>query len=128
MAYADGVLDPAQREAVEAALRDRPEYRIKVEKFRQTLAPVRRAFEGSLPEQPEGLIRKLRRIPLSPTGATSPPGTRASWPSDGRNPPNDRAARLPMAIAASIALFIGIGLGWVLHQKDTSLPGAAIAF
>jgi anti-sigma factor RsiW len=39
MAYADGRLDPVSREVVEATLRDRPEYRAKVEKFRQTLMP-----------------------------------------------------------------------------------------
>ena len=45
MAYADGALDPSVRAIVEAALREDPRYREKVEKFRATRDPVRAAFQ-----------------------------------------------------------------------------------
>ena len=133
MAYADGVLDPALREAVESALRDHPEYRAKVEKFRRTRAPIRHAFvQGPLPEQPDGLIDELQRFPLRPIEATSPPSPSAGWRSDGRKRGYGQvpAVPLPMAIAASVALLIGVGLGWTLQPKGNLSPGAqsVIAF
>lgn len=122
MAYADGVLDPALREVVEAALRDHPEYRAKVEKFRQTLGPIRRAFEeGPLPETPASLVGKLRSVQAWPVDATSAM-PRAGWRADGRMQGYRSffAPRLPMAIAASVALLIGMGLGWVLQPNGLS--------
>lgn len=124
MAYADGVLDPALREVVEAALRDHPERRAKVEKFRQTLAPIRRAFEeGPLPEQSADLVGKLRRVQLRPVAPPSTPTPRAGWRAGARMPGYGWpfAPRPPMAIAASVALLIGMGLGWFLQPKGMPL-------
>ena len=45
MAYADGLLNPAERASVEASIREHPEYQQKVERFRATRKPVQRAFE-----------------------------------------------------------------------------------
>ena len=43
MAYADGMLDPADRAALEATIQQCPEYQQKIAKFRATLN-VRQAF------------------------------------------------------------------------------------
>jgi hypothetical protein len=124
MAYADGVLDPALRDVVEAAMRDNPEYRVKVEKFRTTLAPIRRAFQdGPLPQQSNALIDKLGKMGLRPDQTNPPIAPGQGWQFGAGKGSNGRAAaRRPMAIAASIALMVGVGLGWALRPNDTSLP------
>lgn len=134
MAFADGVLDPALRDQVEAAVRDNPEYREKIEKFRTTLAPIRRAFrDGPLPPQSDDLIDKLRQVPLQQNRVISrvspSEGSRFSSMGDGIYR-RAAAARTPMAVAASIALMVGIGLGWALRANDPSPPRAlnGIAF
>ena len=48
MAYADGALDPAEREAVEAIIERHPECRQKVEKYRATLAPLQSLFRETI--------------------------------------------------------------------------------
>src|SRR5262245_18424528 len=48
MAYAGGLLDPAERANDEASIREHPEYQRKVEISRATREPVHRAFEEGM--------------------------------------------------------------------------------
>ena len=123
MAYADGVLDPAERHAVEAAMQRHPECRQKVEKFRATLSPLQNLFRDSIGiDHLEPLIDRIRRADLAPSQTPA-------RPAEVRQLPQARPMRArrqpwhqhyPMAIAASLALLIGAALGSLLHPKAAS--------
>lgn len=127
MAYADGVLDPAERTAVEAELREHPEYRLKVAKFRATLEPVQRAIDGDLDKaRLAALAAKIRRAEeRSPTA--DDPGARIVKLPGRRAPTAASAPRAyaPLALAASLALVIGGGLGWLARGAPEPAPLAA---
>src|SRR5581483_2416797 len=62
MAYADGMLDAAERVIVEAAIRENPEYQKKVQKFRATSKPVHQAIaDGVDVSRLDPLIESIRR-------------------------------------------------------------------
>jgi hypothetical protein len=120
MAYADGVLDPAERDAVEAAIQRHPECRQKVEKFRATLSPLQSLFRESIGiDHLDPLIDRIRRADLAPS-------QRPARPAEVRQLPQARPMRAPrhpwhqhypMAIAASLALLIGAALGSLLQPR-----------
>ncbi|HEU0060589.1 MAG TPA: hypothetical protein VFR19_11980 [Hyphomicrobiaceae bacterium] len=129
MAYADGVLDPAERDAVEAVLQRHPELRQKVEKFRATLSPLQDLFRASIGvDRLDPLIERIRRGDLAPAQLPT-------RPSEVRHLPQARPMRAPrhpwhqyypMAIAASLALLIGAGLGSLLQPRAaSSVPTAS---
>jgi anti-sigma-K factor RskA len=63
MAYADGALDPAEREAVEAIIERHPECRQKVEKYRATLAPLQSLFRETISiDHLAPLIERIRLL------------------------------------------------------------------
>jgi hypothetical protein len=122
MAFADGVLDPAERKAVEAVLQRHPEYWQKVEKYRGTHAPLQDLFRESIGlEHLQPLIDRIRRDELQPLPTTAQvhelPPTRPRRPAWHQH--------YPMAIAASLALLIGAALGALLQPRAvSSLPAA----
>jgi hypothetical protein len=130
MAYADGALDPAEREAVEAIIARRPECRQKVEKYRATLAPLQNLFRESIGiDHLSPLIERIRRSELEPARAP----VRAA---EVRQLPQYHTLRsqrpvfrpsYPTAIAASVALLIGATLGWLLQPGSvSSVPAASL--
>lgn len=110
MAYADGLLSPAERVSVEASIREHPHYQRKVEQFRATRGPVRQAFDAELDRgRLAALAARIRQAPASSPRRRADLGivharslaSFASWPT---------------ALAASLALFVGGGLGWLMHR------------
>src|SRR5215470_14544851 len=112
MAYADGQLDPAERANVEASIRELPEYQRKVEKFRATLKPVHQAFQERMDRGHLALAARIRQ---------EVPATASASQSIGPSHAQSRASLLasyfpsyatwPVALAASLALLVGGGLG-----------------
>jgi hypothetical protein len=123
MAYADGVLDPAERDAVEAVLQRHPECRQKVEKFRATLSPLQSLFREAVGVEPlQPLIERIRRADLASSQAPARSAEVRQLPQarpqrQARHPWHQH---FPMAIAASLALLIGASLGSLLQPKAAS--------
>src|SRR5215470_11661877 len=129
MAYADGQLDPAERANVEASIRELPEYQRKVEKFRATLKPVHQAFQERMDRGHLALAARIRQdVPatvsardaqtIGPDHAQSRAFSLASYlPS---------YAAWPAALAASLALLVGGGLGWLMHGSPPEQPAAEL--
>lgn len=128
MAYADGALDPVDRAAVEAAIKQHPEYQQKLEKFRATLEPVQQALQEDLrTARLAPLIASIRRGDLRPpTSAADPHAERVLSLRGGQDRTRLPAVRQysPIMMAASLALLIGGGLGWSLHTGGTRMPQA----
>jgi len=131
MAYADGMLDAAERVIVEAAIRENPEYQKKVQKFRATSKPVHQAIaDGVDVSRLDPLIESIRRGEgaSSSAAATKNAGqvltlrskktqvllssARPSWPT---------------AMAASLALLVGGTMGWLAHRGSAPEPSATPA-
>jgi len=129
MAYADGVLDPAERDAVEAALQRHPECRQKVEKFRATLSPLQSLFRESIGiDHLDPLIDRIRRADLAPSPTSARPAEVRLLPQarPTRAPRHPWQQHYPVAIAASLALLIGAGLGSLLQPRAaSSVPTAS---
>ena len=118
MAFADGVLDAATRESVEAAILRNPEYAQKVDKFRATSELIRKAFRHQPTESEQEL---LADIPLAVTQAPRN-GSRGLRFSGRARPRAAFSPHWPLAMAASIALLVGGAAGWLLHRGGTESP------
>jgi len=107
MAFADGELDPAAAAAVEAALHDDPRLAARVAEHRALRARVQAAFAEELAEPvPRRLIDAATRAPSATIDAPK------IVPIDAVRKRRERTwlrASLPLAMAASLALGIGIG-------------------
>ena len=129
MAYADGALDPAERQAVEAVLQRHPELRQKVEKFRATLSPLQNLFRASIGvDHLEPLIERIRRADLTPAQPVARPIEVRHLPQARpmRAPRHPWHQYYPVAIAASLALLIGAALGSQLQPRAaSSVPTAS---
>ena len=134
MAFADGELDEATRQMVEAAERDDPDVRRRLAAHRQLRTRLQTAFAATLDEPvPERLLAAVRKpaAPIAPvapvirladhraarTGAAARKFSISAWPAFG-------------SLAASI--LVGLGLGYaVWHGPDellkTSLDGSVVA-
>jgi len=134
MAFADGELDEATRQMVEAAEREDPDVRQRLAAHRQLRARLQAAFAATLDEPvPERLLAAVRKptAPIAPvaavirladhraakTGAAARKFSISAWPAFG-------------SLAASI--LVGLGLGFaVWHGPDellkTSLDGSVVA-
>ena len=124
MAYADGQLDAAERANVEASIRELPEYQRKVEIFRATLKPVHQAFQVALEGNELGLGARITQelpaaAPVSKVQAIAPGNAQPRASSIGVRFP------WPTALAASLALAVGGGLGWFMHSSPQRDPTAA---
>jgi len=137
MAYADGLLDPAERANVEASIRDHPEYQRKIEKFRATLKPVHRAFEEGMDPHHLAALSAMIRQAAPATASASRNGPKSAAPPHARSRASLLASRLPSyaawpaALAASLALLVGGGLGWFMHgspQRDETASADLITF
>ena len=130
MAYADGALDPAEREAVEAIIERHPECRQKVEKYRATLAPLQSLFRETISiDHLAPLIERIRRSELGPAQAPVRAAEVRQLPQSHTMRLQRRAFRpsYPTAIAASVALLIGAALGWLLQPGGvSSVPAAGL--
>jgi anti-sigma factor RsiW len=114
MAYADGQLSPAERVSVEASIREHPHYQRKVEQFRATREPIRQAFDAELDgSRLAALAARIRQAP-----ASSPRGRAGLGIVPARSQASSVAsfASWPTALAASLALLVGGGLGWLMHR------------
>ncbi len=122
MAYADGVLDMAERAQVGAILAQNPQLMAKVRQFEHTGQPIQRAYDAVLSEPvPAVLLEQVRRTPIggataavadlaavrrardetnskSNAGTTTRRGQQLSWGA--------------LAMAASVCAVIGTGAGW----------------
>ena len=119
MAFADGALDPAEREAVEAIIERHPECRQKVEKYRATLAPLQSLFRETINiDHLAPLVEQIRSAPTRPAQAPLRAAEVRRLPQNHTMRLQRRAFRpsYPTAIAASVALLIGAALGWLLSQ------------
>jgi anti-sigma factor RsiW len=129
MAYADGLLGPAERANVEASLREHPDNQRKVEQFRATLKPIRQAFEEQDRDHLAALAARIRQAPATAsTGRT--PRERVA-PRHAQSSPVAAYALRPMALAASLALLVGGGLGWFMHsppERDQTASADLITF
>jgi hypothetical protein len=122
MAYADGEVDAATRAIIEAAMRDDPEIRRRVEEHRALRETMQGAFSEVLQEPvPQRLIDAARGhnaarghdaaragnvvdLASARKAAADAPGRRPSWQ--------------PIAMAASVLLGVALGyLGW--HGSNT---------
>jgi hypothetical protein len=125
MAFADGMLDAATRESVEAEILRNPEYAQKVEKFRATSELIRKSFrhqptESALELLAEGIAREDRPSGVTQAARNGSRGIRFS----GRARPRANASSQPwpLAMAASIALLVGGAAGWLLYRGGTESP------
>jgi hypothetical protein len=116
MAYADGEVDAATRAIIEAAMRDDPEIRRRIEAHRALREAMQGAFSEVLDEPvPQRLIDAARGHNAAPAGnvvdltharraAGDAPGRRRIWQ--------------PAAMAASVLVGVALGyLGW--HGSNT---------
>jgi len=116
MAYADGEVDAATRAVIEAAMRDDPEIRRRIDEHRALRAAMQGAFSDVLDEPvPQRLIDAARGHNAAPAanvvdlararrGVGDAPGRRRTWQ--------------PAAMAASVLLGAALGyLGW--HSSNT---------
>jgi hypothetical protein len=118
MAFADGELDEATRQMVEAAERDDPDVRRRLAAHRQLRARLQTAFAATLDEPvPERLLAAVREpaVPVAAVtrladrravraGTTSRKISMSAWPAFG-------------SLAASILLGLGVGYA-VWHAPD----------
>jgi len=100
VAYADDRLDSARREAVEAWITDHPDDRQKVEAWRDQTTILRAALDPVAAEP----------VPAALTVALSPRAPR-------------RPAWSGPALAASLALAVGLGAGWYLGNSGWPTTG-----
>ena len=115
MAYADGALGPEEAAAVRAALAADPEAAADVDRFRESARLVRAAFDDTLAEPvPPTLERRVR------AAARAAEAERHALDALVR-----RRGRRPLALAASVALLLGLGIGSRLSPGagDEALPG-----
>jgi hypothetical protein len=110
MAFADGELDAAAREAVESAMRSDPEVQRRVARHRTLRARLKEAFEPELSEPvPERLINAARQTRSQPATVVNLKDVRdAAARRGGRPPPSWWQVG---AIAASVLL--GFGLAYL---------------
>lgn len=137
MAYADGVLDGAEKRAVEDAIRQDPQLAARVESFRETarrVAMLGRAQDDSLPD---GLAARLREMsaqqpaPAAPdqaAAADAPVVDLAARRRQGDQADAGRSARsVPiwqLPLAASIFLALGLWGGMKIGPDLGPVGGA----
>jgi hypothetical protein len=116
MAYADGEVDAATRAIVEAAMRDDPEIRRRIEEHRALRETMRGAFSEVLAEPvPQRLIDAARRHDAARPGSVVDPG-HARRAAD--HAPRRLSSWRPIAMAASVLVGVALGyLGW--HGSNT---------
>ncbi|MEM1430849.1 MAG: hypothetical protein AAGG09_15445 [Pseudomonadota bacterium] len=114
MAYADGVLDDETARAVQAAARSNPSVAERIAAFRRTGDALSITKEArALPPVPEALTARVREV-LAASEASGPEAQ--TLPFARPAPAVTRWA--PTAVAASLALAVGLGAGLLLRAPD----------
>ena len=108
VAYVDGELDPKLCQAVETALRDDPTARAKERIFRESAAMLRAAYDRVVEEPVPERLRAVLEGSASQGKAASPRDSRP------RRPILGGALKPVLALAASVALLIGLAGGYLL--------------
>lgn len=120
MAYADGELEPAAAASVERALAADPRLAARVDLFRRTREAVALdARRAPAPPVPEALVARVREL------AADAPATPAPNVLPFRAAPP--APRWQLPLAASIALAIGLGAGFLAGRDRVPVSGLQIA-
>lgn len=114
MAYADGELDPAQRHAIEKAMRDDPRVAAAVERHRALRARVAGAYAGVLDEPVPQRLRPRAAPSIVSLDAAREARRQAAVAAAARAPaaPRRRAWAQWGAIAASLVVGILAGSAW----------------
>ena len=133
MAYADGLLNPAERASVEASIREHPEYQQKVERFRATRKPVQRAFEQRMDGRNLAALSRMICQAAPATASTSRDVPKIVAPLHAQSRASAAASYFtwPTALAASLVLLVGGGIGWFMHgspQRDETALADLITF
>jgi anti-sigma factor RsiW len=122
MAYADGELDPAARQAVESAMRESPEIDKRVAQHRALRARVQAAYSAELSEEvPERLLVAANRI--ADTKGSEIVDLRDARAALGRSARPSRALRPKWWTSGLMAasLVAGLGLGFFMWG-ETPIP------
>ena len=132
MAYADDVLDPADRARVEAHLATDAEARAIVEMFRRTAALSREAHATPLREPvPEALMQAILKAPAQARQGTeqidNAAGSAAVVDLASRRRPPRIADTWRLPIAASLALLVGLGAGYLASRGSPDQGGNQMA-
>jgi hypothetical protein len=122
MAYADDALDPVERARVERHLATDAEARRLVEMFRSTRALSQQAFATDLAASPpQALVDRILSHPLPDSAARA--GNVVQFDRRRRSDAGTfRRHALPLA--ASVALALGVGTGWMLSRMALPSPAA----
>ncbi|HRD77397.1 MAG TPA: hypothetical protein PK264_15935 [Hyphomicrobiaceae bacterium] len=125
--YADGELDEAKRREIEAYLASDPKAAELVNRLQKSAALLKQAFEvpASSPV-PDRLIAVLQESPAARPGVVDAEHTTTITPI-GRRRLSQRGMFLPMAMAASLALVVGAGVGFGLRDFRSPSISTVIA-
>lgn len=105
MAYADGELDAETAARVEAALEQDESLAERLGVFLSTRSALKEAFDPPPPVSPQ-LEAAVRAMATPAPQVVSLSARRAAW--------------RPMALAASLALAVGLGAGWFIAGQPTA--------
>src|SRR5260370_11217801 len=139
MAFADGELDEATQQMVEAAERDDPDVRRRLAAHRQLRARLQSAFAPTRDEPvPERLLAAVRKPAAAAPAAAHAPVAPVVRLADHRAAKSGAAAR-KLSIAAwpasgslAASIFVGLGVGYALWHAPadllkTSSDGSVVA-
>jgi anti-sigma factor RsiW len=118
MAYADGELDAAAREAVESAMREDPQIEKRVTQHRALRQRVQAAYAADLTEDvPERLVMAARRVARDPSSRVV--NLQEARAAIERNASRARPTwRTLGSLAASV--IVGVGLGFLMWGRTES--------
>ncbi|WP_459616032.1 hypothetical protein [Bordetella sp. 2513F-2] len=122
MAYADGMLDDETAAQVEASARADARVAARIALFRQTGAALRQTAQARraepLPQALRDRVQQMLDEARAPQGSKVLPFQRPARPDDASGPARPRRAMAgPLALAASLALAVGLGAGmWMAPQ------------
>ncbi|MGY0197264.1 anti-sigma factor family protein [Leptothrix sp. BB-4] len=117
-ALVDGQLPPAEAEHITRLLQDQPEAAADVADWRAQRDGLRALHAGLLDEPvPARLLAAL-----SPAATEEPPATRKRTPDAPAHAPAHTPGRAALALAASVLLAVGIGLGWTWRGGVPATP------
>lgn len=122
MAYADGELDDAARELVEAAMREDPEVRKRVAEHRALRDALQKGFADELDEPvPERLLSAVRKPLETPAGKVLPMSAARDRIRGKEGESHLRRWRGAPSFAMAASLLLGLGLGYWVHRDANSL-------
>ncbi|MFN3867907.1 MAG: hypothetical protein ACK4MF_02440 [Hyphomicrobiaceae bacterium] len=120
MAFADGALSPERHAEVAAYLATDADARALVDDFRRSADLVRGAFDAALTAPPNEKLEQLIRS----GGASGTAAANVTSLASRRKVPFRSQGWQPLALAASLALVIGAGLGWLANSGGGRGAGA----